>query len=184
MTTKPITLEAPKRYNPALASFHWIIALLIFTNVILASAAEGEHGRAPVTVFGIPVIGIHMLTGITILVLLTLRLITRLSTKRPAPATAGHALLDKIGVLTHYALYFFTYTMTISGIVMAAQRGYFAKIFGIGSVAQNSQRSGLGALHGLSWVFLGLFILLHLGATLYHQFIRRDHLLGRMWFGN
>jgi len=91
-----------------------------------------------------------------------------------------------VSILTHYALYFFTYSMTISGIVMAAQRGYFARIFGIGSAAaQNFHRDGfsLGALHGLSWAFLGLFIFLHIGAAFYHQFIRRDHLLGRMWFG-
>jgi cytochrome b561 len=27
------------------------------------------------------------------------------------------------------------------------------------------------------------FIALHIGAALYHQFIRRDRLLGRMWLG-
>ena len=179
MTTKSISLDLPKRYHPALASFHWIIALLIFSNVILAGAAE--ESRA--TLFGIPLIGIHMLMGMTILVLLTLRLVTRFTTKHPEPATAGNALLDKFGILTHYALYLFTYSMTISGIVMAAQRGYFAKIFGIGSIPQTFQRGGLGALHGLSWAFLGLFLFLHIGAALYHQFIRRDHLLSRMWFG-
>jgi cytochrome b561 len=28
-----------------------------------------------------------------------------------------------------------------------------------------------------------LLILLHIGAALYHQFLKKDHLLGRMWFG-
>jgi len=41
----------------------------------------------------------------------------------------------------------------------------------------------LGAFHGLSWTLLLLLTLLHIGAALYRQFLRRDNLLGRMWFG-
>lgn len=185
MTTKTMTLEAPKRYHPALVPFHWIIVLLIFTNLFLAFAPEGPGGLIPKTLFGLPIVGIHMLIGTGILVLLTFRLITRIATQDPEPATVGNALLDKVGVLTHYALYLFTFVMTISGLVMSLQRGYFAKLFGIGSVPQTFQRGGIPweAIHGLSWTFLVAFILLHIGAALYHQFIRRDHLLGRMWFG-
>ncbi len=40
-----------------------------------------------------------------------------------------------------------------------------------------------GAFHGLSWTILLLLIILHVGATAYHQFLRRDGLLGRVWFG-
>jgi len=186
MTTKSISLETPKRYHPALASIHWVIAFLIFANVILASVAEGEGGHVPGTIFGLPVIGIHMLTGITILVLLSLRLIARWRTPRPELATAGHPLLDLAGVLNHYALYLFTFSMAITGILMAWDRGYFARIFGIGSDAAGpSLLDGLhlGALHGLSWLFLAFFIFLHVSAALYHQFIRKDHLLSRMWLG-
>ena len=37
--------------------------------------------------------------------------------------------------------------------------------------------------HGLISTVLLLLILLHFGAAMYHQFIRRDNLLSRMWFG-
>jgi len=48
-----------------------------------------------------------------------------------------------------------------------------------------AERGGfsLGAFHGLSWVLLVLLLLVHVGAALYHQFLRRDGLFGRMWFG-
>ena len=185
MSTPSVSLDLPKRYHPALTSFHWIIALLIFTNLFLAFAPEGPGGLIPQMLFGLPIVGIHMLIGTSVLMLLTLRLITRLVTKHPEPATAGHALLDKIGVWTHYALYLFAYSITISGFVMSLQRGYFAKLFGIGSIPQHFQRGGIPweEIHGASWAFLGLFLFLHIGAALYHQFIRRDHLLSRMWFG-
>ncbi len=128
MTTKSMTLEAPKRYHPALVPFHWIIVLLIFTNLFLAFAPEGPGGLIPKTLFGLPIVGIHMLIGTVILVLLTFRLITRIVTQDPEPATVGNALLDKVGVLTHYALYLFTFVMTISGLVMSLQRGYFREV--------------------------------------------------------
>jgi len=180
-----MALESPRRYHPIWASFHWIIALLIFTNLFLAFAPEGPNGLIPQTLFGLPIIGIHMLIGSLVLVLLILRLFMRLGVKRPEPATAGHVLLDKLGVLTHYALYLFTFAMTISGLVMSLERGYFAKLFGIGSVPQSFHRGGFPweVIHGTSWSFLVFFILLHIGAALYHQFIRRDRLLGRMWLG-
>ena len=185
MAKHSTTVESPKRYHPALASIHWIIALLIFTNLFLAFAPEGPGGLIPKSMFGLPIVGIHMLIGTLILVLLTARLFIRLGLKRPEPATAGHPILDFIGVLTHYVLYLFTFAMTISGFVMSLQRGYFAKLFGIGTVPQHFSRGGFPweAVHGASWSFLVFFILLHIGAALYHQFIRRDRLLGRMWVG-
>jgi cytochrome b561 len=39
------------------------------------------------------------------------------------------------------------------------------------------------AMHGnLAYLMLAL-VALHVGAALYHQFIRKDNLLARMWFG-
>ena len=38
-------------------------------------------------------------------------------------------------------------------------------------------------LHGLSANLLLLLILLHVAAAFYHQFIRRDNLIARMWYG-
>ncbi|KAA0274983.1 MAG: cytochrome B, partial [Chloroflexi bacterium] len=33
-----------------------------------------------------------------------------------------------------------------------------------------------------SWLLLAL-VLLHFGAAMFHQFIKKDNLLARMWFG-
>jgi len=117
--------------------------------------------------------------------LLVIRFIMRLTMQRPGRATAGHPVLDLIGVLTHYALYLFTFAMALSGLVMSLQRGYFAQLWGIGSIPQSFNRASYTweLIHGSSWSLLAGFIALHVGAALYHQFIRRDHLLGRMWVG-
>ena len=41
----------------------------------------------------------------------------------------------------------------------------------------------LRGIHKLSAYILLLLIGVHVAAALYHQFLRRDHLLGRMWYG-
>jgi cytochrome b561 len=178
------TAAITKRYHPALVSLHWIVAILIFATVLFAGE-EGEGGRA-LSVGGFPPIGIHMILGITTLVLLTIRLIVRWLTKHPDWASTGTPFLDLVGKLTHFGLYFFTYSITITGIVMASQRGLFARVFGLGTAAASGfGRRGfsIGAFHGLSWALLFLLILLHVVAAFYHQFLKKDNLLGRMWYG-
>ena len=132
-------------------------------------------------------IGIHMIFGLIVLVLLVVRLIVRWTTKHPEWASAGNKFFDWIGGLTHFGLYLLTFAMVITGIILADQRGILARTFGFGSTTTPGSfgRGGfsLGFLHGGIWTLLLLLILLHVGAALYHQFIVKDNLLGRMWFG-
>jgi cytochrome b561 len=213
-----VTLTSkPKRYHPALVTLHWVVAILIFATTLLAMSGEGEGRRGGATIGGFPILGIHMILGITVLILLVVRLLIRWRTQHPEWATTGSAFLDKIGELTHWALYFFTFAITITGLILALQTNRLARVFNIttsqqkqftpgqsqpgqlpplSQFQQGQERPGgsegrfpraggffLGEFHGLSWALLLLLILLHIGAALYHQFFRRDNLLGRMWFG-
>jgi len=132
-------------------------------------------------------IGFHMIFGITVLILLIVRLVVRWTTKHPEWATAGNKFFDWIGVLTHWGLYLLTFGMVITGIILADQRGQLARTFGFGSVPTRGSfgRGGfsLGMFHGGIWALLVLLMAVHIGAALYHQFILKDNLLGRMWFG-
>ena len=132
-------------------------------------------------------IGIHMIFGILVLVLLIVRLIVRWTTKHPEWSSAGNKFLDWVGVLTHWGLYILTFAMVITGIILADQRGQLARTFGIGSIPARGSfgRGGfsLGFLHGGIWILLVLLMLLHIGAALYHQFIMKDNLLARIWYG-
>jgi cytochrome b561 len=193
-------------------ALHWVIAILIFATALLVMGGEDEGRRqGGMTLAGFPILGVHMILGITVLVLLVVRLILRWRTRRPAWAATGSALLDRVGELTHWALYFFTFAITITGIVLALQTNRFARAFRLGGTAPRQFTPGrfppggfqpgqfppggfegrfprgggffLGAFHGLSWTLLLLLVLLHVGAALYHQFILKDNLFGRMWFG-
>jgi cytochrome b561 len=215
-TTMPQAMGAAplvQRYSPIQVILHWLIAALVLITPLLAS--EGE-GRGQPAIAGLPVIGWHMIFGISILVLLVIRLLIRLLNRHPDWATTGNALLDRIGQWTHAALYFFTFAVTVTGLIFAIQTNRLAATFGgaprefapgIGQPGTfqppagarpegGEQRGGFGggiravgrfvfrAFHELSWKILLALIILHVAAALYHQFIRRDHLLGRMWFGN
>ncbi len=131
-------------------------------------------------------IGLHMIVGISVLVLLVIRVLVRFATKHPEWQTTGNKLFDWVGNLTHLGLYLLTFLMVITGIILADRRGLLARTFGIGSTPTfGSFRRGfsLGMFHGGVWALLVLLIALHVVAALYHQFILKDNLLGRMWFG-
>lgn len=132
-------------------------------------------------------IGLHMLFGLTVLALVVIRVIVRYATKRPEWATAGNKYFNWIGELTHLGLYLLTFAMAITGIFLADQRGILARTFGFGSTpTPGSFRRGgfsIGGLHEAVWILLLLLVILHVGAALYHQFILKDNLLSRMWWG-
>jgi cytochrome b561 len=225
-------MDSPKRYHPVLVTLHWLVAVLVFTDLLigyfyirpLILRGGGVQGTDPWLV-------IHMAAGIAILVLLVVRFIIRLASKRPAPATAGSTLLNVFARLVHYALYFFVFVMVVLGLVFALQTNRFQTAFlgasgGPGSGGRgfnpppggfprpgpgtpfpgggipggpgapgfrgNGTRRSLDALGGpFPLLALHLFvsillialIFFHIGAAFYHQFILKDHLIGRMWYG-
>jgi cytochrome b561 len=212
LTTEPQPLSAraesvalkPKRYHPVLVALHWLVAILMFSAVFLRPeegerfrpGGEGFEGSGEFQPGNFPPPGnftpqtqpidIHMVVGVIILVLMLVRLVVRFTTRQPEWATTGNRWLDRLGGLTHFGLYVLIFLILGAGGIMAYQDGLLAGV--LGSATTSTQGFSFGgflfrALHGLSWNLLLLLLVLHIGASLYHQFIRKDNLLGRMWFG-
>jgi cytochrome b561 len=164
-----------KRYTPLWVTLHWAIALLIFAAFYLGISTKGIPLVAKTAY-----LRWHMPLGITVLLLMLVRLFVRWRTPRPEAATAGNAFLDKIGEWTHYLLYILAFLMPLTGLMLSASYNLAPVVFG----GQGSLPRDLSPmLHGLIDPLLALLILLHILAALYHQFIRRDNLLARMWYG-
>lgn len=125
----------------------------------------------------------HSMWGILLALILIARLITRFVFKRPARADAGHPVLNMIGKVTHFLLYLGVFVMLLSGASMSRQAGLMNVFIGQGSLPADFQIYPPRSIHGMTFSILFLLILLHIGAALYHQFIRKDNLFGRMWFG-
>jgi cytochrome b561 len=51
------------------------------------------------------------------------------------------------------------------------------------SSAQIGRAGFVGDIHHLFYVLVMALVLLHVGAALYHQFILKDNILSRMWYG-
>jgi len=173
---------APARYHPALVALHWMVALLVF---FMLGAGKLVLLMMPNTAEKIVPLTGHVLIGIGILALLVIRFIVRIVTPKPAPADAGHPLLNKIGIATHYLLYLAAFGMVVSGLGMAQMSNLFQILFGNAGLSLPEDfwvyppRIG----HGVTATVLILLIVLHIGAAVYNQFIRKDNLLSRMWFG-
>ena len=54
---------------------------------------------------------------------------------------------------------------------------------GNGSMPENLFVYPERAVHGNFAYVIAALVALHIGAALYHQFIRKDNLLSRMWYG-
>jgi cytochrome b561 len=124
-----------------------------------------------------------MSAGVLILVLMLVRLLVRLATAQPRPAVTGSAFLDRVARLTHLTLYVLVTLMAASGIALAVQAGLPGIVFGgAGALPESFAGFRPRALHGVVSRLLLVLIALHVIAALYHQFVRRDGLLGRMSF--
>jgi cytochrome b561 len=176
-----MSTDVPARYHPIHVALHWLIFLLVI--MMLGMGKFVMPGISPDNPQKPFMLQIHAYIGGMIAILLIIRLILRFTAKRPAPADAGNAFLNFVGRATHFLLYLLLIGMAVSGLglfqlanlsaVFSGQAPYPADFF------QFAPRIG----HGLtSWLLLAL-IALHFGAAMYHQFILKDNLLARMWFG-
>jgi cytochrome b561 len=112
-------MDTPKRYHPALVTLHWLVALLVFTDLCIGyfyirPILMLGHGGVPGTDL---ILKIHMAAGVAILVLLIIRFVIRLTTRKPAPADAGFKALNVLARVVHYALYFFVLAITVVGLI-------------------------------------------------------------------
>jgi cytochrome b561 len=162
-------MNTPKRYHPLMVVLHWLTVILLLGAGFLSESG----GSSPIS--------LHMILGSLLLVTLIARLIVRFNVKRPVWANTGNPFLNKLGELVHIGLYFFAfYILTLGGLI-ASQRNLLGYIMGNGSVERVSR--DLRTFHQLGWLAILGLLLLHIGGALYHQFILKDNLLNRMWFG-
>ncbi len=171
------------RYHPALVALHWIMAILILMALFFGKVLlSGMSNAIPTKVEGLAG---HMTIGLIIGALLVTRLIVRLVSTKPPHAETGNALLDRIGIATHWILYLLVALMVLSGLGIALSAGLFPIVFGGSGDPLPETFAGLAPriAHGVVSTILIALLLLHVAAALYHQFFLRDGLFRRVWFG-
>ncbi len=172
-----------RKYHPLLVALHWLMVLMIpvsltFGGIILANMPNDNPAKPTF-------LGGHMGFGMTIGLLLVVRLITRLRSTHPAPASIGNATLDRVARWTHWSFYALIGGIVLSGVAAALGAELLPIVYGGSGDPLPATFEGMPQLflHGLFAVLLIALIVLHTLAALYHQFGRKDGLLRRMWFG-
>jgi cytochrome b561 len=173
----------PSRYHPALVALHWFLAVFIVAALILGMfALKTTPNSSPDKIAALRA---HMGGGIAILVLMGIRLFIRVRTSKPNSATIGNSSLDRLAPLSHYGFYLLIFLMVGTGLATALYAGLFGIVFGHSGapLPETFMVFPTRVMHGfIAKIILGL-IGLHVLAALYHQFIRQDGLIRRMWFG-
>ena len=111
--------DAPvARYHPALVALHWLVALVIAAPLVFgARHLASMENTDPMKVSGLQVhIGVGLLVGCMMLA----RAMIRLRTRRPAPATSGSALLDRLAWASHRLLYLAVLGQVATGLLLVA----------------------------------------------------------------
>jgi len=171
------------RHHPLLVALHWFLAFGITVSLVrsffgLAHMSNADPAK-------LVALRLHMTAGMVISAVMLVRLIVRLKTSKPAAITTGFAALDPLAAITHYSFYGLVFAMAVTGLATAFLAGLFPIVYGHSGAAL--PRSFLvyptRVAHGIvGWTLVAL-IGLHIIAVLFHQFIKKDGLLRRMWFG-
>ena len=126
----------------------------------------------------------HKLVGVTILLLVLWRLAYRLSRGAPPDEPTIEPWQRVVSHLNHWGLYLLLIVTPIAGYIGISLFPAL-DIFGLFSLPgvvppDKEAAKTVFAVHGLLALVLLALIALHVGAALFHYFIRKDNVLGRM----
>ena len=169
----------PTRYHPVHVVLHWLIAVFVLFFLLMGSFVMSPMPNSE----ELPLLQMHSMFGPILGVLIVIRLGSRFFLKRPEPADAGHPLLNFASKAVHFLLYIGVFLMLFSGASLSRAYNLMEILSGNGSMPDDLFVYPQRAMHGTVGYIMLALVALHFGAAMYHQFIRKDNLLSRMWFG-
>ena len=168
-------------YSAVAKALHWAMALAIFGLVVLGSVmSDMEFSPEKLQYFSW-----HKWAGVTVFMLVWLRLLWRLISPPPAYPASLSLPMKRLASAGHIALYALMVIIPITGWLMSSAKGVPTVWFGLMPLPDLiSKDKALGELleevHGtLSWILVTL-IAGHVAAALKHHFIDKDDTLRRM----
>jgi cytochrome b561 len=172
-------MTAPRHFNFLARLLHWSMAVAILAMLFIGAAMVISLP------YRVQLLDLHRPLGLAILLLALVRLANRLR-HAPPPLPAD---LPRIQVLaakaSHWILYGLMLAMPVIGWAMLSAGGYPVTVFAgfnLPAIAPHSAvlYGFLRPLHGVLGYLLFLTILGHLGAALFHAWVRRDAVFGQM----
>lgn len=164
------------RYNGVAQSFHWLVVAQYATKWLPGGTFSLSEDQWNVW---------HDAIGPTILLVMLLRLVWRLTHPVPPPPSDLSAPLRLLSRATHWLFYGILIVLPVLGWIAAS--GYGAgvsllKLVPLPALVPKSKdlAESVGGVHAtLAWVLLGV-IVLHVSGALYHALVKRDGVVRRM----
>ncbi len=187
-------------YTRVARLFHWGVALLILIQIPIGlymtyrgyeMMGVNDKGEAVKGVWsGIADNGLtdslyssHKLIGISILMLVLLRLAYRVTRGAPPSDPSVPAALTGVSHLLHWSIYLLLIAVPIGGYIGTSYYGAL-DVFGIPlpavTVKDEKFSEVVFGYHELGALILLSLVGLHFGAALYHKFVRKDRVVERM----
>ena len=175
------TARTPSKWGGVSMFFHWLIALLIIALAVVGLLMVGmENSPTKINVYQL-----HKSIGITVLALAALRLVWRLAHRAPAPVAGTPRWQHVVASATHAALYAMIFAMPISGWLFNSAANFPLKWFGLIKLPalwppDRVVKSWALDVHVYGFYVLGVLVLLHASAALWHHSNKKDATLVRM----
>jgi cytochrome b561 len=177
------------RYSTVAIILHWVIAILILTNLYVGLSYVNAHGLAKFNL-----LQLHKSVGFTVLAFSLLRLVWRLVNPAP-PYPDSMKPWEKLAAsAVHWGFYVIMIGMPLTGwiIVSASPTNiptllyktvpfpHLGFIHALPMVTRRALEGQVSWVHDiLAWGTMALLVL-HVGAALKHQFWNKDGVLYRM----
>jgi cytochrome b561 len=173
-------MTARLHYGTIAKVLHWLIVALLLVQYLIGWLMPDLHRGMK------PGVGMtfHISFGITILIVIALRFIWRL-THPVAPESSLPGWQRLSSELVHWMLYIFVLATTISGWLFASYRGWSVSLFylvPLPMLASDDAAAGkaIDGLHQAAGWTLLVLIGIHVASALVHIFVYRDRIMARM----
>jgi cytochrome b561 len=174
-------MNSASSYTPVAKGLHWLMAVLL---IGLLSLGIYMH-ELPLSPQKLQLYSWHKWAGVTVFVLVWLRLLWRVTHRPPAMSASIPPRMQMLAHLGHAALYAFMIVIPLSGWLMSSAKGVPTVWFGIWPIpdligADPLWGERLKLLHKLLNIAFMLTLVGHVGAALWHHFVHKDDTLRRM----
>jgi cytochrome b561 len=172
---------AAKRYDAVTRILHWVMALLIAGAWLLASVAD-DYPKGPERQW---VMDLHRSVGVMVFALVILRIVWRRLNPPPALPAATPALVRRGAAAGHIVLYVLMLALPAIGIALTWAAGRPVTVFGLFTLpplfgANHDLKEVLEEVHAVLGNGILVVAGLHAAAALFHQYVLKDGVLGRM----
>lgn len=166
-------------YGSVAKFFHWLIFVLLVGMLIYGFLLDDFSKEVKPLTYNI-----HKLIGLTILVLMVLRLGWRLINPKPTLIRDMPEWQRRVERLVHQLMYLFIIAMPIAGWVGSSAAGHPPHLgeYSLGLPIEKSETVDNVAFwfhNNIAWVIIGL-ITVHVLAAIYHQWIKGEKIINEM----